>query len=538
MLKALLKKQFAEFLGSMVRKSSAKKSSSGMSKGMIALYVVLFGYLFIIFGGMFYMMADSLCAPLRYLGLDWLYFALCSITASVMGVIGSVFTTYNCLYKARDNEMLLSMPIPPWMILFVRMIVVYLSAFMFEATVIIPAYIAYFASGGTSVMAIVSCVLMVFILPFLSVTISCILGWLIALIAEKIPFKNIIVVILSIGFIAAYYYVYSQIFTLLGKLVANSEAVGGVIRRYLALFYLNGLAMQGDILPLVGFIAIVAVIFGAVYVLLSVSFIKLATTKRGSAKVKYRAKAMKSASAQSALLRKEFAKFVSSSVYMLNSGIGAVLMLVAAVAVIIKSGTVKDMLAELSGVGVDFTAIMPLVGCGAVMMISTMNMVTAPSISLEGNNLWLMQSLPIKTIQPLVAKLTLHLLVSVIPSFVMYTALFAVMSKIDVPMILLGYVAILLFNVVSAEFGLVMNLRFPNFAWTNEAVAVKQGVSVLLSMLGNFTLIIVLVGGFLLLADFVLPIVYLIIAILLLAVMSTVLWLVIKGWGAKTFASF
>jgi len=40
-------------------------------------------------------------------------------------------------------------------------------------------------------------------------------------------------------------------------------------------------------------------------------------------------------------------------------------------------------------------------------------------------------------------------------------------------------------------FGLASNLWFPNFAWENEAQVVKQGASVLVSMLGGIIAVIV-----------------------------------------------
>ncbi len=53
------------------------------------------------------------------LGYGWLYYALMGLLALAFGVFGSVFSTYAGLYQAKDNELLLSMPIPPRRILLV-----------------------------------------------------------------------------------------------------------------------------------------------------------------------------------------------------------------------------------------------------------------------------------------------------------------------------------------------------------------------------------------------------------------------------------
>ena len=44
--------------------------------------------------------------------MDWLYFTLMGLVAIFLGAFGSVFNTYSSLYLAKDNDLLLSLPIP------------------------------------------------------------------------------------------------------------------------------------------------------------------------------------------------------------------------------------------------------------------------------------------------------------------------------------------------------------------------------------------------------------------------------------------
>ena len=80
-------------------------------------------------------MMQSLCAPLLSAGLGWLYFALAGILAVVLAVVGSVFLTQATLYEAKDNELLLSLPIPPSKILLARMLSLYVQNFLFGGLV-------------------------------------------------------------------------------------------------------------------------------------------------------------------------------------------------------------------------------------------------------------------------------------------------------------------------------------------------------------------------------------------------------------------
>ena len=55
-------------------------------------------------------------------GMGWLYFALMGLMAMFLGAFGSVFNTYSSLYLAKDNDLLLSLPIPVRIIMASRLV--------------------------------------------------------------------------------------------------------------------------------------------------------------------------------------------------------------------------------------------------------------------------------------------------------------------------------------------------------------------------------------------------------------------------------
>lgn len=97
---------------------------------------------------MFWLLSDTLCAALEPAGLSWLYFALMGTLALLLGLIGSALMTYPTLYAARDNEFLLSLPIPPGTILLARMTGLYLLTLFFQVLVLLPAGIVYARYAG------------------------------------------------------------------------------------------------------------------------------------------------------------------------------------------------------------------------------------------------------------------------------------------------------------------------------------------------------------------------------------------------------
>lgn len=85
-------------------------------------YGLLFLYVFGVFGALFFLTFGSLGDAYHTLGLDWLYFALFAVADLALMFIFSVFTAKSQLFEAKDNELLLSMPIPPRQILTSRLV--------------------------------------------------------------------------------------------------------------------------------------------------------------------------------------------------------------------------------------------------------------------------------------------------------------------------------------------------------------------------------------------------------------------------------
>ena len=152
MLKALIKKELRQLVSIYtVSRKTGKKRSAGAAVGMIILFMFIgFSFAMLAYG-----MADTLVSALIPAGRNAFYFAMMGLFALAFGVIGSVFSTYAILYKAKDNDFLLSMPIPPRYILLSRMLVVLLTSFFFCLIIWLPSMIAYGSAAGYSSPALI-----------------------------------------------------------------------------------------------------------------------------------------------------------------------------------------------------------------------------------------------------------------------------------------------------------------------------------------------------------------------------------------------
>lgn len=527
MTKTLLKKQMLEVFAWVYQdKKNGKNRSKSGALGYAVLYLGIFG----VVGFIFYQVADML-APLIEIGYGWMFMALMSLLGVALGVFGSVFNTYASLYQAKDNDMLLSMPVSTSTILITRLAGVYVLGVMYEILVMIPALIVFFIHSELSFGKVIFSLLIPLILSVLVLALSCVIGWLVAVISSKVKNKNIITVVLSLAFIAAYYYVYGKAYEILGQIMAAPEKAAGKVKSILYPFYHLGLASQGKAASMLIFTLICVGIFGMVYLILSKSFLKIATTNRGAARVRYQEKRVKIHSVNGALFRKELRRFLGSPVYMLNCGLGIVMMLIAAVVLPIKGQNVVKMVNAMYG---SVEGLVPLIACGVLCAISSMNDLTAPSVSLEGKNIWLVQSFPVSGWQVLMAKLNMHLVLTMIPALLL-TASTLWMLKPETVFLIMIPVAVMIFILFMAAMGLVLNLKMPNLTWTNEAIPVKQSMGVMIALFGGWMLVAAFGGGYYLLRDMVSPIIYLVaVSVLLLAVsVAAMTWL--RNQGAKIF---
>ena len=493
MLKFLLKKQLLEIFQAYFYDAKKNKARSKIST---VLYFTLFILLIVgLLGGIFTFLAVKLCTPLIAVGMDWLYFALMGLIAVLLGAFGSVFNTYAGLYLPKDNDLLLSMPIPVSALVGARLSGVYLMGLLYSAVVILPAVLVYWIVAGVTLPAVLGGFLITLLISVFVLTLSCVLGWVVAKISQKLKHKSLITVVVSLAFIGAYYFVYFKAQSLIQNLLANAAVYGAQIKGDAYPVYLFGSVGVGDVRASVIISAAVAVLFGLMWMLLSHSFLQIATSTGKVVHREYREMRSKQRSMDVTLLSREFSRFTASPNYMLNCGLGTFLMPLCAIAVLWKG---SELFAVLDAMFAETAGSVPWLLCVLLCGLASMNFMTAPSVSLEGKSLWLLQSLPIETWRIFRAKIRMQLLLTGLPQLLCIVCMVAVypLRSLQLLMILLfsGTYALLL-----ALVGLFLGVKMPTLTWTNEIVPIKQGAPVMITLFGGFGYMILLFVGFMVL---------------------------------------
>jgi len=525
MLKALIEKQFMEiFRTYYINKKTGKLVSKGKLVGKFVGFAVLMIFVGVCFFGMSFTLSGLLDA-----GLDWLFLALMSVVAVLMGTFGSVFNTYASLYKAKDNELLISMPIPPKTILLSRISGVAGLALLYTGIVWLPTSIFYWIYVTPSVSAIVIDVLLVFVISLFVTVLTCILGWLVALISGKLKNKSFITVIISVIFFGAYYVFCFKMQDILMAMVTNSEAVGNAFQKWGNLFYQIGNAGAGDWGAMLIFTASSVVLTAITFYVLVKTFIKIATTKVSEKKVEYKETGMKQTDHKKALFNRELAHFTSSSTYMLNCGFGILFMPIIPIVVLLKHEQFTAVLAEFNS-SPDFASFLVVAAVCVMCLIVSMNCISTPSISLEGKTLWILQSTPANAADVLDAKVNLHVTINAIPACIS-TAAFVYLVSNDIYSTVVGTVVVWMYIWFTGTVGLIIGLKRPNFTWTTETTPIKQSMNVMFSLLGGWALSIGMGGIYYLISDKLSAQSYLIVLMCVFVLVTRFLkrWLNTKG---------
>ncbi len=528
MMRTLFFKQLRELTaGLYLDRRTGKKRTRTSSVLFSALYLYLIGF----FGYTFYIMADALCEPLVQMGYTWLYMTLISLIALAVSVFVSVFSAIESVYGAKDNDMLLSMPIPPSRILLARLLGIYLLALLSSLLVLIPATIALFMHARLSLAGVLLSCLLPFVLPLFSLALACLLGYLIALVTKKTGASRLFTVLFSLAFLALYFYVYSQAYGILQSILTHPDSIGHVMKTVLFPFYCFGRAYEGDLLLALVFVLIASAVMALIYALMARTFLRLSTANRGARRRTAVQKKSKQRSVRGTLLHKEWKHFLGSVPYMLNCALGTVLVVPIAVLALIYGENLRGLLPLLYE-GAE--QIVPLLAAAAVCFVSCINSLTAPSVSLEGKQMWLLRVLPVSARQVLLAKLDLHLLVT-LPPVLLLSLVLPLALGLDAICFLLIPLASLAFTCYYAQIGLLFSLLLPNLSWTSETVVIKQSVSVLLTILSGYMSIILPALLYVPLHGAVSPLLYLCGAILLFALAGLVLYRYLTRVGAKRF---
>ncbi|MDR1209503.1 MAG: hypothetical protein LBK41_04220 [Clostridiales bacterium] len=528
MILTLLRLQLRWLFSSMLK-------SGGRKRGMRIFIIAALIYAAFALGGSFWGIFASMLRPYFDGGVGWLYFAMAGIMTFSLCFTGTVFAAGSALFGARDNDTLLSLPIPTAYILLSRAGALLVLECAYSALIFIPALLIWAASPFAGAPGAVFLVLCWLLTLLFALAFSCLVGWITAMAGGWTRHGKLIRLAVSLLLFGSFMYGGMYMSQAIQSLTENGAEIAASVSVYLLPFYHMGrAAAEGDPLSFAIYALIVCACFGGAIWLISRGYLKLITSDRRTVRTEYAAERhVRAGGAPKALFMKELRRCWYNPMVMLNTAFPSFLAAAGAVFVVVRRGDALRILSEITGLSSSVSA--AAIIAAALIMLSAMNLMTASLVSLEGRQLWIVKSLPVGGSACLMAKIHAQLAVSAAP-FALASAAASAALSLPASGAALVIAAPLAFNILAAFVGLRINLRFPMLDWTNEIQPVKQSISTVLTMIALSSIVVAAVAIYLPLSGGVSAETYLWICSAVFAAASLLFWRRVRARGAEDFA--
>ncbi len=437
---------------------------------------------------------------LNPMGLIDVLLSIFIILTAVLTILEGAYKSQGMLFEAKDSELLFSLPITKKMIFTIRIIKLMTFQFLYNSLFLIPSVIVYGIYKKVDLNFCMSSILMIVLSPIIPTIIGCIIGYIIKGISSKFKSKRFVQVILSSSLLLVVLYISFNKDKILEYITQNAYNIDVLIKRiyYPAVLFSN-LIKSFNIIEFLILLAIciiplfVFIYFGSIYyfTIISKSGEKGISKKTVIKNNKYKVK-----KPQYALIAKELKRFFTSPVFIINSGFGLVLMVVATIGLVtnfkgLVAGFSSGIEAEISTETV-MQYISKIYLCLVVLM-SFMTSITSSMISLEGKNIEITKSLPVSSKKILLAKVLTSNIIS-IPVILICDIIFFIAFKIKILDIILIILASLIFPTFSAIFGLIINLKHPKLDEHSDTEIVKQSMSAFIATISGMILGLITAG--------------------------------------------
>lgn len=447
--------------------------------------------------------------------------------ACLLTLMTTVFKIKGTIFGFKDYDLVMSLPVSTGAVVACRLIILYTFNILFTIIIMLPMTIAYGILARPGIMFYVMSLVLILVLPLVPIVVASVIGTIIAYVSSKFRHTNLINILFSISILLVIIVIP---YTFKGdsqELVSIGKAITEQVYSLYPLAKTYTVAVTStDWIAFFCFIAISVAAFALYTFIVKLLFKKINTIiMTGRSHANFKLGEIKTASPLIALYKKELRRYFSSTIYVLNTGFGIVMLTLAAVA-----GLFVDLEAVLGGAEglglIKDNAVLYLMFC--ILLSCT----TMASISLEGKNLWIIKSLPVSPMTVFYSKIAVNLTIC-LPALI-DAILLGIIFDLSFDRIVLLFLIAAAAIVFIAFYGLLINLLLPNFGWTAEVAAVKQSAASMVTIFSGFGFI-----GVLFLLIFVIPdptIAYLM-YLLFLIILDVIIYIILNSYGQKRFYS-
>ena len=490
-------------------KNSMGMMSDGKSKK--ALNVFIYGVLavcMIPLGFTLYMMFNTAMAQLQPLQQEGAVLALGFHISSLVTFLFSIFLIPSIFYFSKDSETLLALPLPPQTILSAKFSVCLVYEYAFTLIVCVPLYIAYANNAAIGIPYILLALVIFITLPIYPLVLSSIITMLLM---RFVPFfKNrdrfnmiagILSIILAFGFSFAMNSgtIAEDPNALISMLTqGNNSMISLFSKIFPAIPFAAEALISSDALQLVYYILITCAALAVLVILGKWLYFKgaIGFSETKSSRKELSAKDFARVSRHSKVrtyLIKELRLLIRTPVYAINC-IGMCILMPIMLLVIFITADADVLLQQLPDITPYLDGMLPyavLAGMASGFLFSNLNMISSTAISREGTNISFMKYIPMSLKQQLQAKVLSGILMSVISMLLTMVCVYFLLPIFPLTWYFAAAAASLITIVLGNYASLALDILHPRLVWEQEAAAVKQNMSGIVSMLAGMAMTVV-----------------------------------------------
>lgn len=391
-------------------------------------------------------------------------------------IIFGIVRSQSLLFSAKDNSLLLSLPIKKHTIMLSRIILYLISQYGLCLLVMVPAIVVYIMLETPVITFYINSLLSVLMLPIIPSLLGGLIGYFIQIVSSNRKKRNMFQTVLTISTIVGV----AAFMMNVGEITENLNIVAKTLEEFLLkLYYPLGVMYKGidkfvlletfiTLMINIGAIILFTIILGFGFFRIIRNLMTDSVRKRAN-KIKCKKRGIRFT-----LFRKELKRYMASPILILNTMLtpGIILLLLIYIGVTGVSTIANALNADVY----TLNNLMLILWVPFSIMMFAASATTPFSISLEGKKNWINRCIPVDTMDIFLAKIITSMTI-MNPIMIINTIIVVQAFNIPIYIGVLYIITLFIANLFISLLGLVINLMVPNMDYINEVSAIKQSKS-------------------------------------------------------------
>ncbi|MGN1412958.1 MAG: hypothetical protein ACI4WY_01810 [Anaerovoracaceae bacterium] len=473
-IRSLSRIQLCNLLGLNEIRHTKDKSRRARYLGLALAWLVV--------GGMMCAYIVMLSLGLTEMGMGEIVPVYLSAICSLAILIFTFFKAGSVIFPVHSYEILVSLPVSQTAIVISRFLTMYVSNLLLCLLIMIPGMAVYALKLHPSLGFYLYGILGMILLPLLPLTLATAAGAGITAVTSRMKHKSLaasgLMILLMICVLAVSMRWSGEQGEITKEILINfadvmKEKVGQI---YPPSIWFGEGVTSGNTGAFLLFAGVSAGAFLVLVLVLQHWFLPICTALHAVVrKNDYQMGRLRAGSVTAALWKKEIKRYLASTIYLSNTVVGYLLMVLASAALLLAGPEKLEAMLAFPGL---VSGMLPLL----LAMTASIMPVTACAVSMEGKQWWILQSLPVRGKEIWDGKILLNLTVA-LPCW----AAAVILSFLALhPSPAEGFwIAIipLVYILFTSVLGIAVNLAMPIFDWESDVRVVKQSASTMVTML-------------------------------------------------------